>query len=373
MPHIRPNAWVFIFTASLVGCAASSPGDPAEDAAGAEDPHLREGYMLSDVERASHRQLLAELPDDEQRYQRDLAVWVKAHQVTVPPTTFKGNRLVNVIDYFHKTTDMPLDINWPAMEEIGIDRDSPVTLTIGEDESLTASLDRVIRQVGVVAQFDPIDYSVQDQRVVISTLRLLRTHDFVRMYPIGDLVEERPVVLSLLQDRAMAIEVQRFYQWLQEDFDRDGDDAGEASLFFADGGDDRQTSRAERVEMLITLIQDEVGAPEEWVDLQSTAREIDGVLIVRTHLKNHVRIEQLLSRLRQAFNDSQVRRVRRATVMVMLLEAEMRRFADPPNLEGAWAMVERALEIAPADPLVRFYAQKMSRDIQTQQQREAPE
>ncbi|MEM9416533.1 MAG: von Willebrand factor type A domain-containing protein [Planctomycetota bacterium] len=54
-------------------------------------------------------------------------------------------------------------------------------------------------------------------------------------------------------------------------------------------------TREEQVEAVIELIQDTVGDSDEWLDEDSTIREIAGQLIIKTTAENHDMIDQLLS------------------------------------------------------------------------------
>jgi len=359
--------WLFAIAAAMPGCATSAP----TTGGAAEDPHIHEACMLSEAERADSPQLLTGVPNAEQRFQQDLAVWVKAHKAMMRSVKFEGNRLVNVIDYCIKTTGMPIDVRWSALEEVGVERDSPVTLTIQENESLAAALGRVLAQAGAIAQFDPIGLGVAEERLMVTTVRELRRLTYVRMYPIQDLISTEPTAFDLLQDRGLAEEAKRFYRMLRQDFKTlSRQDQAPAVSIFGEGDFDAEASSEERVQQIVNMLQDTVGIPEEWVNLYSSMREFDGVLIIKTNFSNHLEVEQSLAALREARVRGQLRQLRTTTATVMLLEAELRRFADPPDLDGAWAMVEKALEIAPTDPLVRFYAEQLTGDLQAKRKRE---
>jgi type II secretory pathway component GspD/PulD (secretin) len=216
------------------------------------------------------------------------------------PINFEGNRLVNVIDYLRNTTGANFFVNWPALEEVGVEQDSPVSLQLANVPAEQA-LRLVLQQVGQIAQFDPIGYSIIEGVVTIDTVRNLKKTTDTRVYDIRDLLVQVPNFSN-----APAFDLNEALSNTNSGGSNQGGGGGGGgtgtgtSIF----GDEEQAaeigpSREELIEQILTLIQDTVGTPEEWVDLQSSLRELNGNLIVKTTPDNHRQIVSLLGQLRE--------------------------------------------------------------------------
>ena len=217
------------------------------------------------------------------------------------PINFEANRLINVIDYFRNTTSLNFFVNWPALEAIGVEQDTPVSLQLNNvpaDRALTL----VLQQAGAASEFDPIGYSVIDGIVTISTLRDLQKTTDLRPYDIRDLLVQVPNFTD-----APSFDLR---EALSNTSSGGGGGTGGGSgsdggLFGDDGGDDDEEdalSREERVTQITSLIQDTVGDPLDWQDAGGTVssmRELDGQLIIKTTPENHRQIAALLAQLRE--------------------------------------------------------------------------
>jgi len=215
------------------------------------------------------------------------------------PINFEGNRLVNVIDYLRNTTGANFFVNWPALEEVGVEQDSPVSLQLANVPAEQA-LRLVLQQVGQIAQFDPIGYSIIEGVVTIDTQRNLKKTTDTRVYDIRDLLVQVPNFSN-----APAFDLNEALSNTNSGGSNQGGGGGggggsDTSIF---GDDDQEAetgpTREELIEQILTLIQDTVGTPEEWVDLQSSLRELNGNLIVKTTPDNHRQVIALLGQLRE--------------------------------------------------------------------------
>ena len=153
-----------------------------------------------------------------------------------------------VIDFVRDTTGLNLAVNWPALELVGTDRDSLVTLDIKRvpaDQLLRLALDQVSADA---FDDDKAGFAIREGVIHITTLRELNGHTQIRVY--------------------------KLRRWI-------GSQANDQNL----------------VDQVCELITTGVGDPDEWLDEESTLMSLQGLLIVNTTSKNHRQIVGLLGRL----------------------------------------------------------------------------
>ncbi|WP_145446129.1 hypothetical protein [Mucisphaera calidilacus] len=198
--------------------------------------------------------------------------------------TFDQNTLESVIDALVLQTGANFFVNWPALEAIGIDRDSLVSLNL-TNVSAERVLALVLQQLST--DFDPLTFSVIDGVVNISTELDLRSQSVIRVYDIRDLLVQIPNFTGAPDfDLAQALE-----------------SADGGSSVFSEGdeeNDDDEQLREEAIEDIITLVQESVGNADEWLNLESTVQELNGQLIIRTSYENHRQAAKLLDDIREA-------------------------------------------------------------------------
>lgn len=204
------------------------------------------------------------------------------------PVNFEARRLDNVIDYFRNTTGLNMTVNWPALAEIGIEPDAPITLQLEQVPAETA-LRLVLEQVSALSPQDPVTYSVVDGIVRISTQSSLTRNTEIRVYDIRDMLVQVPTFTNAPQfDLASVIE---------------GGGTEGGGLTIEEGDEQEPISREDLVARITGLIQDTVGRQDEWVAYggdQSSLQELNGQLIVRTTPQNHLSLQNLLGQLREA-------------------------------------------------------------------------
>ena len=85
------------------------------------------------------------------------------------PVNFDAARLENVVDYFRNVTGQNFVVDWAALEQAGVTRDTPVTMRVA-NLSADQALRLVLRQV---AQAEPLSFRPVDGVVAVSTVRVL--------------------------------------------------------------------------------------------------------------------------------------------------------------------------------------------------------
>lgn len=217
------------------------------------------------------------------------------------PINFEGNRLVNVIDYLRNTTGANFFVNWPALEGVGVEQDAAITLQLSNVPAEQA-LRLVLQQAGQISQFDPIGYSIIEGVVTIDTENNLKKTTDTRVYDIRDLLVQVPNFANAPAfDLNQALSNTSSGGSNQGAGGGGGGGAGGGTSIFGDddpAGEDGP-SRDEIIQEITTLIQDTVGNPEEWVNLDSSLRELNGNLIVKSTPENHRQIIGLLAQLRE--------------------------------------------------------------------------
>lgn len=163
---------------------------------------------------------------------------------------FENQTLADVVEHLRDTTGVDIAVNWPALELSGVTPDTPVTLSLSRIPAELA-LKLALEQAGAESFDDEKPgYSIVEGILQVSTLADLKTATQVGLYDIRALFEHIPA-----------------------------------------------EERADHVAELMQLIQDTVGDTDEWLDEESTIRELNGNLIVKTTPENHRALVALIERL----------------------------------------------------------------------------
>ena len=83
------------------------------------------------------------------------------------PINFESNRLANVLDYFRNVAGVNVFVDWPALEQAGVDQDTLVSLSL-QDVVADEALGLVLHQVSY-GNGDRIEFRVIDGVVTVST------------------------------------------------------------------------------------------------------------------------------------------------------------------------------------------------------------
>lgn len=293
--------------------------------------------------------------------------------------------LHDLITYIGDSAGLNIAVNWRALEIVEIERDTPITMSASH---LTAGLllELALEQAGAENfDDDKAGYALIDGVVKVTTLSDLKTLTDVRIYDIRDLVGRPygPMLEAAYADDAFAIALLRKHRlaWALEVEQRrrrpvfdlndalSGTNSGGAPIQedSFDGPANPLSEREMMLDDLTMFIQDTVGDPDEWLDEESTIRELNGNFIIKTTPDNHRDIEGLLSRLREARGYD--RFFREVEVARLLREAEALR-ADDQHAQ-ALGVVERALDVDPNSEVARALRRVIADTIARQDARGA--
>jgi Flp pilus assembly secretin CpaC len=211
-------------------------------------------------------------------------------QAPFPALTFEDHSLEQALGAVAEIrADLNFDIEWEALEAIGISRDTPLTLRLPEVPTHVA-LDRILGKVSD-DDFARASWAVIDGIVTISSDERIRRHRKLFMYDMRDLLHEVPDY-----DEVPDIDLQNVLQGQQ------GGGGGQ-SPFRNDQSDeelDRRPleERLRDIEELITELVD----PNGWeVNGGDTGKmyQFQGSLVVVNTPTNHREISGLLGQLRE--------------------------------------------------------------------------
>ncbi|MEM9415615.1 MAG: hypothetical protein AAGA29_09090 [Planctomycetota bacterium] len=219
----------------------------------------------------------------------------------VVTVNFDSAGLGSVIDYIRDTTGANITVNWPALEIPGIDQDTLISISLARVPA-EQLLKLVLEQASANAfEDDKAGYSIIEGIVQISTLAELKTSTEVRLYDIRDLLVQVPNFSN-----APAFDLNEALSNTNSGGSNGGGGGGgggggSGGLFGDDTNDNLEDtpSRDELIDEIIELIQDTVGNQDEWLDDDSSIRELNGNLIVKSTNDNHRQIFALLGRLRE--------------------------------------------------------------------------
>ena len=178
---------------------------------------------------------------------------------------FNQIALADALEYLRDTTGMNIFVNWAALESIGVDQSTPITVKL--------------RQIGVRKLLDlmlnsaspgQLSWFVDDNVIHITSADLSNQAMVTRMYPVEDLMLEIPN-----------------FKGPQMDLDTNGQGGG--APFDGSGNDDDEgRSEDERAQELIHLIQMMV-VPDTWQENGglSSIEYFGGSLIVIAPRKVH--------------------------------------------------------------------------------------
>ncbi len=211
---------------------------------------------------------------------------------TTLPAQFADNTLEQALDYFAQMTTLDMDIDWDSLEEIGIDRETTVSLNLKKANARTV-LERLLDKVST----DPVtqaDWAVMDGMIQIANEDRIRRHTVLEIYDIRDLVfevpdyEESPTIdlQSVLQSsRGGSGGQSPFTNTQQQNQDRDNRIPLE--------------ERIDRIKEIIVANVDEESWPEGG-GTTGAMYDLNGNLIIRNTPKNHREIRSLLGKLRES-------------------------------------------------------------------------
>ncbi|HZL36376.1 MAG TPA: hypothetical protein VFC78_13740 [Tepidisphaeraceae bacterium] len=107
---------------------------------------------------------------------------------TLPEVRFDGAALVDAMDFLRDVSGANLTVNWKALEEAGITKDTPVNVRL-HAVSLRKALEMVLQEVG---GGDRLGYDLDQGVIQITTRELADSRMYTRIYPIQDLITTIP-------------------------------------------------------------------------------------------------------------------------------------------------------------------------------------
>lgn len=233
---------------------------------------FRRGDVQSFVESEADRRVLATL------------------EATRIPATFQDNALEDVLSFIATVVNVNLDVDWEALRDIGIERDSEVTLELREVPARVV-LDRVLSKVSPDS-FSRAGWAITDGILVVSSDDQLRENTFIVIYDIRDLLYEVPDFSN--------VPTLDLDQILQQSGQQGGGGGGSIFQGEEDGGGLGLTPQ-ELLDRLLEIIQTNVDF-EGWRDNggnTGTVQPLNGNLIITNTARNHREIQGLLNQLRE--------------------------------------------------------------------------
>lgn len=106
---------------------------------------------------------------------------------TLPNLSFDGVTLADALEFLRDVSGANLHVNWPALETIGVSKDTPVNLRLR-----TVTLRKVLSLLLQEAGSGTLTFFVDDGVIHVTTLELADRDMLTRVYPIQDLILEVP-------------------------------------------------------------------------------------------------------------------------------------------------------------------------------------
>jgi type II secretory pathway component GspD/PulD (secretin) len=212
----------------------------------------------------------------------------------IPSVTFQDNALQDVVQFFSTVTTLNVDVDWAALEQIGVQRDTPVSLNLTNVTGRTL-LDRVVEKVSGPDRLSRADWAVQDGVIAISSKERIDRNTILVIYDVRDLLVEIPDYRDVPR-----IDLQQALQASQQ-----GGGGGGQGPFQETQQDAAQQlrDREQRLDDIIAIITSNVDF-EGWVENGGDVGRIQrmasqGSLIITNTAKNHRLVGGLLSKLRE--------------------------------------------------------------------------
>ncbi len=116
----------------------------------------------------------------------------RTRRVRIKEWTFDNTPASDVFDVVRKTTGVNIYVNWRAMQELGIQKDTPITLR-ASNISTARALDLITDELsGSKGKLERIYWLVDDGVLTISTGAALNRKTFTRVFYVADLLTVIP-------------------------------------------------------------------------------------------------------------------------------------------------------------------------------------
>ncbi len=188
----------------------------------------------------------------------------------VPDLRLTGVALSDAIDSLRDLSGANIHVNWRALEEIGVGKDTSVNLRV-RGVSLEKALNLILSEAGAG---DRLAYYTDQGVVEITTRDLADQKMITKVYPVDDLLVEVPDFVGPQMDLSSQ----------SSGGSSGGGSSGSSGTLFTSestNAKDQQTLKKERADQLVALIMDTI-RPEIWRENGGPAsvRYFGGNLIV---------------------------------------------------------------------------------------------
>jgi len=276
------------------------------------------------------------------------------HALDKPLSISRDNlKLAELIEMVRVGTGLNLVVNWQALELVGIDQDSLVTIQV-KDTAARTLLKLVLEQVGADAfDDDKAGLAIRDSVVKISTLRDLKQGVTTRVYDVSWFAN------SLFDTSRQLYTEHKQIGFLNGTVEATGEkiaiDAkdlkdwsffchGCRSVYHSDGEIDCVMLQ-EQIDTLAELIMSSIGHKDEWLDEASSLQTMDYRFVISTTRENHEQIFALLRSLRKAQINAFESKAREIEVVTLLRQAEQYRLKQ--SYRAALRLIDQALRVDP--------------------------
>jgi type II secretory pathway component GspD/PulD (secretin) len=205
-----------------------------------------------------------------------------ALQSTNIPASFTDNTLEDVLNFIATVTNLNMDVDWDSLAEVGVDRDTLVSLNLQPLPARTI-LDRVLDKVSP-DEFNAASWAVNDGILVVASEAALRRNTFIQIYDIQDLLFQVPDFTEVPD-----LELGQIVQ---------GQGGSEQDVEIEVPDSLTPEALLERIREIIQTNVDFDGWRDNGGDT-GDIQELNGNLIVTNTAANHRAISNLLSQLRE--------------------------------------------------------------------------
>lgn len=203
---------------------------------------------------------------------------------------FNSDPLGNIVEFVEAVSELNIDVDWQSLEEIGIDRTTPISLNLSR-VPLRVVLDRILDKASP-DRLSRASWAVNDGVLQIASDEALRRNTVLAIYDVRDLLIEVPDY-----DEAPEFDLSQVLQQAGS-----GGGGGGQSPFQDDQDDQRERLPLdERRKEIVDIIIQNVDF-DGWIDNGGDTGNIQplgGSLIITNTARNHREIGGLLSKLRE--------------------------------------------------------------------------
>lgn len=206
------------------------------------------------------------------------------------PVAFNDTPLANVLEFFKTITLLNMDVDWQSLENVGISRDTPVSLNL-TNVTVETALSRITERVSP-DQFTGAAWSISDGVLTIASREVINRNKALVIYDIRDLIVEVPDYLGA-PDFDLNTVLQQGGQG--------GGGTGQSPFEEQDVERERRTleERTNEIVDIITTNVDTNGWQQNGGDV-GMIQQLGGNLIITNTPANHRAIHNLLGKLRAA-------------------------------------------------------------------------